>query len=132
MLFLKEKQPHSYSILTMCAICAAGLNSYLLFGLYPWQCTEPSSGSNTYVDFQLQRYIPRATADRENLNLVERRRYDTTRKCTHEVKAGLLGGHKSTPVKNKHILFPPGCSYPLINEALPGSWLVRYMRTDSP
>jgi hypothetical protein len=41
------------------------------------------------------------------------------------------GGHKSPPVKHKHVLFPPACSSPLITEALPGSWPGRYMRMDS-
>jgi len=29
-------------------------------------------------------------------------------------------GHKSTPVKHKHVLFPPACNSPLITEDLPG------------
>jgi hypothetical protein len=41
------------------------------------------------------------------------------------------GGHKSTPVKYKHMLFPPACSA-LINEDLPGSWQCLYMKLDSP
>ncbi len=36
-------------------------------------------------------------------------------------QGGLLGGHKSTPVKHNQILFPPACSSPLITGALPGS-----------
>jgi hypothetical protein len=36
------------------------------------------------------------------------------------------------PVKHKLILLTPVCSSPLINEALPESWLGRYMRMDSP
>jgi hypothetical protein len=41
-------------------------------------------------------------------------------KCTPAIQGGLLVGHKSTPVKHTHILFPPACSYPLITEALAG------------
>ncbi len=41
-------------------------------------------------------------------------------------------GHKSTPVKYKHMLFPPVCSSPLITEDLLGSWQGLYMRMDSP
>ncbi len=33
-----------------------------------------------------------------------------------------------TPVKHKHMLFPPACSSPLITEDLQGSWPGRYMR----
>ncbi len=55
-----------------------------------------------------------------------------SQKCTQAVQGGLLGGHKSTPVKHKHILFPPACSSPLITKALPGSWSDWDKRTDSP
>jgi hypothetical protein len=44
----------------------------------------------------------------------------------------LWGGHKSTPVKHKHMLFSPACSCPLIIEDLLGSWPGQYMRMDSP
>jgi hypothetical protein len=36
------------------------------------------------------------------------------------------GGCKSTPVKHKHILLPPACNYPLLTEALHGSWPGRF------
>ncbi len=55
-----------------------------------------------------------------------------SRKCTQAVQGGFLGGHKSTPVKHKHMPFPPACSSPLITKDLPGScWTGRYMRTNS-
>ncbi len=48
------------------------------------------------------------------------------------VQGGLLGGHKSTPVEHKNMLFPPACSSPLITEDRPGSWPGQYMgRTSS-
>ncbi len=55
-----------------------------------------------------------------------------SQKCTQAVQSGLLGGHKSTPVKHKHMLFPPACSSPLITETMPGSWSDWDKRTDSP
>jgi hypothetical protein len=45
-------------------------------------------------------------------------------------RVAFWGGHRSTPVKYKHMLFPPACSSPLITEDLPGSWPGRYMRID--
>ncbi len=54
-----------------------------------------------------------------------------SRKCTQAVQDGLLGGHKCSPVKHKHMLLPPACSFPLIIEDLPGSRPDRYMRMDS-
>ncbi len=36
------------------------------------------------------------------------------------VQGGILRGHKSTPVRHKHMLSPPACSSPLIIEDLPG------------
>jgi hypothetical protein len=41
-----------------------------------------------------------------------------SQKSTHAVQGGLLGGHKSAPVR--HMLFPPALSSPLINDDLPG------------
>ncbi len=35
------------------------------------------------------------------------------------VDGDLLGGHRSTPVRHKHMLFPPACIFPLITEDLP-------------
>jgi hypothetical protein len=43
---------------------------------------------------------------------------------------GRLGDPESTPVKHKHMLFPPACSSLLITEDLPDSWPGRYMRMD--
>ncbi len=40
-------------------------------------------------------------------------------KCTLAVQGGLLGGHKSAPLKDKHMLFHQAFSSPLINEDLP-------------
>jgi hypothetical protein len=48
------------------------------------------------------------------------------------VQGCLLRGHKSTPVKHKHMLLPPACSSPLITEDLPGSWPGQYMRNEQP
>jgi hypothetical protein len=53
-----------------------------------------------------------------------------SRMCTQAVQGGLLRGHQSTPVKHKHMLFPPACSSPLITEDLPGSRPGRYTRMD--
>jgi hypothetical protein len=47
------------------------------------------------------------------------------------IQGGLLWGHKSTPVKHKHMLFHTASSSQLITEDLPGSWQGRYMRMDS-
>ncbi len=39
-----------------------------------------------------------------------------SRKCTHPlVLGGLLGGHKSTPVQHKLVLFPPSLQLPIYN-----------------
>ncbi len=54
-----------------------------------------------------------------------------SRECMQAVQGGLLGGHKSTPVKHKHMLFSPACSSPLITEDLAGSWPGQYMRMDN-
>ncbi len=51
------------------------------------------------------------------------------RKWTQAVQGCLLGGHKSTPAKHRHLLFPPSTQLPpppLITEDLPGSWPGRY------
>ncbi len=55
-----------------------------------------------------------------------------SQKCKQAVQGGLLGGHRSTSVKHKHILFPPACSSSHITEALPSSWPGQNMRTDNP
>ncbi len=50
----------------------------------------------------------------------------------HKLSRVAFWGHTSTPVKHKHMLFPPACSSSLINEDLPSSWPGQYMKTDSP
>jgi hypothetical protein len=45
-----------------------------------------------------------------------------SRKGTRVVQCGFWGGHKSTLVKHKYMLFPPACIFPLITEDLPGNW----------
>jgi hypothetical protein len=45
-----------------------------------------------------------------------------SRKCMQAVQGGLLGGHKSTPVKQ------PAAPHLRITEDLPGSWPGQYMR----
>ncbi len=62
--------------------------------------------------------VPRITADRECWNLGARRRYDTNHKSVHKLSRVAFwggGGHKSTPVKENHMLFPPACSSPTYN-----------------
>jgi hypothetical protein len=79
------------------------------------------------------RKIPRVTAGRECWNLGARdvHRIQITKVYT-SCPGWSSGGRKSTPVKHKHMLFPPACSSPLIAEDLPGSWPGRYMKMDSP
>jgi hypothetical protein len=52
-------------------------------------------------------------------------------KCKQAVYGGLLGSQKSSPVKHKHMLFPPACSSLLITEDLWDSWPGRYMLMDT-
>jgi hypothetical protein len=46
-------------------------------------------------------------------------------------RVAFWGVHKCTPVKYKHMIFPPACSSPHIIKDLLGSWPGRYMRMDS-
>ncbi len=61
---------------------------------------------------EAQKYHPRVTTDRE-IGCETSIGYES-RKC---MQAGLLGGHQSTPVNHKLILFPLACTSLLENEA---------------
>ncbi len=68
------------------------------------------------------RYLEQQTTEKIETEARDVDRIEYCTKCTHAVQGGLLGGHKSTPVQHKLILFPPACSSTLKTEVLPGSW----------
>jgi hypothetical protein len=66
---------------------------------------------DTYLEQQLTEKIETEVRDFERITKMY------LNVSMHEV---LLGGNKSTPVRHKHMLFPPACISPLITEDLPG------------